>query len=136
VKRSRISAVGSPTAMVRVMSVVPSSYWAPEVDQKQLTRRNDAIAPAGDAVMYDRAVGTRAGDGRKGISLSSPVSRRKLSSAATGVDLGELATRGLAIEPGEKARDGGAVAMCAARAPAISISFFTAFISAIGTPRA
>jgi hypothetical protein len=27
VKRSRISAVGSPTATVRVMSVVPSSYW-------------------------------------------------------------------------------------------------------------
>ena len=30
VKRSRISAVGSPTATVRVTSVVPSSYCAPE----------------------------------------------------------------------------------------------------------
>jgi len=30
VKRSRISAVGSPMAMVRVTSVVPSSYCAPE----------------------------------------------------------------------------------------------------------
>ena len=29
VNRSRISGVGSPTTMVRVMSVVPSSYWAP-----------------------------------------------------------------------------------------------------------
>ena len=31
VKRSRISPVGSPIAMVRVMSVVPSTYWAPEL---------------------------------------------------------------------------------------------------------
>ena len=30
VKRSRISAVGGPIATVRVMSVVPSRYWAPE----------------------------------------------------------------------------------------------------------
>ena len=30
VKRSRISSVGSPIAMVRVTSVVPSSYCAPE----------------------------------------------------------------------------------------------------------
>ena len=30
VKRARISALGSPSAMVRVMSVVPSSYWPPE----------------------------------------------------------------------------------------------------------
>ena len=29
VKRSRISRVGVPTAIVRVMSVVPSSYCAP-----------------------------------------------------------------------------------------------------------
>ena len=29
VKRSRISAVGRPTASVRVISVVPSSYWPP-----------------------------------------------------------------------------------------------------------
>ncbi len=30
VKRSVISALGLPTAMVRVMSVVPSTYWPPE----------------------------------------------------------------------------------------------------------
>jgi hypothetical protein len=30
VKFCRMSAVGVPTAMVRVMSVVPSSYWPPE----------------------------------------------------------------------------------------------------------
>ena len=30
VKRSRISSPGAPTATVRVMSVVPSGYWAPE----------------------------------------------------------------------------------------------------------
>src|SRR5262249_58788778 len=35
------------------------------VDEKQLTRRYDAIAPARDTVMHDRAVGTRAGDRRK-----------------------------------------------------------------------
>ena len=30
VKRSRISSVGSPIGTVRVMSVVPSTYWPPE----------------------------------------------------------------------------------------------------------
>src|SRR5262249_42560511 len=42
------------------------------VDQEQLTRRNGAIAPAGDAVMHDRTVGARAGDGRKGNVLEQP----------------------------------------------------------------
>ena len=30
VKRSRISGLGAPIGTVRVMSVVPSRYWAPE----------------------------------------------------------------------------------------------------------
>src|SRR5262249_15359333 len=80
------------------------------VDQKQFTRRNHAIAPAGDAVMHDRAVGARAGDGWKGDVLEQPGVAAKAFERRHGVDLGELAARGLAIEPGKKARDGGAVA--------------------------
>ena len=41
-KFRRISALGAPTAMVRVMSVVPSSYWRAGIDQKQFARRDTA----------------------------------------------------------------------------------------------
>ena len=47
VKWSRISALGVPTATVRVMSVVPSSYCAPESMQKQFARRDPAVGCAG-----------------------------------------------------------------------------------------
>jgi hypothetical protein len=48
----------------------------------------------------------------KEMSLSRPVSRRKAKAFERrhGVDLGELATRRLAIEPGEEARNRGTVA--------------------------
>ena len=61
VKRSRISALGLPTAMVRVMSVVPSWYCAPESSRKSplpILR----LRALGDAVMHDGAVRPRAGD--------------------------------------------------------------------------
>src|SRR5262249_32233704 len=80
------------------------------IDQKQLTRRNDAIALGRDAIMDDRAVGTGAGDGWKGNVLEQPGVAAKAFERRNGLDLGELAAWGLAIEPGEEARDGGAIA--------------------------
>src|SRR5262249_56291008 len=64
----------------------------------------------GEEGMRGGAVGPGAGDGREGNVLEQPGVAAKAFERRYGVDLGELATPGLAIEPGEKARDGGAVA--------------------------
>ena len=61
------------------------------------------------------------------ISFSTWVCRRAAPPAASdGLDLVELASRGFAIEPGEKARHGHAVALVRGAAPAISALFLRA----------
>ncbi len=71
------------------------------------------------------------------MSLSRPVSRRKLSSAAT-ASISVSLPRGASRSNQARKRTTAAPSRtCAARAPEISASFFTAFISAIGSaPRA
>ena len=73
VKRSRISSDGVPIAIVRVTSVVPSSYCAAGIDQQEVAGRNPPVAPAGDAVVHDGAVRLGAGDGRDETSFSAQV---------------------------------------------------------------
>jgi len=68
------------------------------------------FGPGGDAVMDDRAVGPEAGDGRKRDVLEDTGVAAEILQRLDGVDLGQSAGRGLAVEPGEKARHGGAVA--------------------------
>ena len=65
VKRSRISGSGVPIATVRVTSVVPSRYCAPEIDEIERAGLEPAFGARGRVVMHDGAVGTRAGDGGK-----------------------------------------------------------------------
>src|SRR4029079_14615020 len=107
VKRSRISSVGSPIAMVRVTSVVPSSYCAPEsissrspgTMRRLLLRvtRAWASAPlrAGDAVVDDGAVRSGARDGRKGDVLQHAGVAAEGFQRLDGVDLGQRALRRL-----------------------------------------
>ncbi len=80
------------------------------IDQEQLAGRDGAIGLARDAVMHDRAVGAGAGDGGKGNVLEQAGVAAKAFERRDRIDLGELATRRLAIEPGEEARDRGTVA--------------------------
>ena len=110
VKRSRISFVGLPMATVRVMSVVPSRYCAP------LSMRNSSPAPQlavgrlADAVVHDGAVGAAAGDGVEADLAQLVGGAAEAFQAPHRLDLVERAGRGGAVEPGEKARDGEAVA--------------------------
>ena len=71
------------------------------------------------------------------ISLSRPVSRRKVSSAATASISVSLPRGASRSNQARKLATAAPSRTCAARAPAISAAFFTAFISAIGSaPRA
>ena len=70
-----------------------------------------AVAGAGDAVMHDRAVRSRAGDGRERNVLEQAGVAAEAFQRLDRVDLGELAGRRLALEPGEEARHGHAVAL-------------------------
>src|SRR5262249_60351942 len=71
------------------------------IDQKQLARRNDAIALGRDAIMDDRAVGTGAGDGWKGNVLEQPGGAAKAFERRDGLRLGKLAAWGREFEHGE-----------------------------------
>ncbi len=98
-------------ATVRVMSVVPSRYWAPEVDQIELAGAELAVGGGGHAVVDDGPVRARARDGVEADLL------QRLGLAADGLealrdgDLVEPAAGRLAVEPGEEAHDGGPVAL-------------------------
>ena len=106
-----MSALGVPTAMVRVMSVVPSSYWPPESMRKSSPGCDAAVALAADAVMHDGAVGAGAGDGRKRNVLEQTGVAAKALQRFDRVDLGQSSARRFAIEPGEEARHGDAVTL-------------------------
>ena len=91
------------------MSVVPSSYCAPEVDQEQFAGLDRAVGRARDAIMHDRAVRTGAGNRRERHLLEKAGVAAKRFQRRDRVDLGQLALRRLAIEPGEEIRDRRAV---------------------------
>ena len=110
VKRSRISAVGSPTMTVRVMSVVPSWYWPPESIRNSSPGAIDAVGLAGDAIVHDRAVRSGAGNGRERHVAEQVGLAAERFQRLDRADLGQLAARRFAIEPGEEARHRRAVA--------------------------
>ncbi len=96
--------------MVRVTSVVPSRYCAPRIEQEQLVHGDPAVGGARHAVMHDGAVRSRARDGRERDFLQQPCVAAKRFQRRHRVDLGELAGRRLAVEPGEEVRHRRAVA--------------------------
>ena len=124
---------GVPTAMVRVMSVVPSSYCAPESTRNNSSMPMRRLDVAGDAVMHDGAVRPGAGDGRERDVLERAGVAAEAFQRLDRVDFGQLARRRFAC----RARRGSARSRrhraVGARAPAISAWFFTAFISVIGS---
>jgi hypothetical protein len=60
--------------------------------------------------MDDGAVRPRAGDGREGNVLERAGVATEAFERRNDVDFGQLAARGFLVEPGQKARDGGAIA--------------------------
>ncbi len=80
------------------------------IDQEQLTGREPAIGPPGDAIVHDRAIGPGAGDGRKRNVLEQAGIAPEALERRDCADLGERAARRLALEPGEETHDRGSVA--------------------------
>ncbi len=95
---------------VRVMSVVPSWYWPPELIRNSSPGVDRPVGLAGDAIVHDRAVRPRAGDGRE---RHVP---QQVGLAAEGferlhrADFGQLAARRLTVEPREETHHRRAVA--------------------------
>ena len=111
VKRSCISRVGLPMATVRVMSVVPSRYWPPESTRNSSPGLSLRLVACRDAIVDDGAVGAGAGDGVEADLLQRLRLRAHRLQLPGGADLVDAALRRLAIEPGEEAHHGGAVAL-------------------------
>ena len=80
------------------------------VDQEQLAGGDRAIGGARDAVMNDRAVRSRAGDGGERDVLQQAAVAAEALQRLDRVDFGEPAVRRLAFEPGKEARHRGAIA--------------------------
>jgi len=80
------------------------------IDQEQLPLLDAPIALAGDAVMHDGAVGSCARDCRKRDIFELAGLVAKAFQRFDGCNLSQTSARGLRVDPGEKARDGGAVA--------------------------
>ena len=102
------------------------------IDQEQFAGRDRAIGPRRDAIMHDGAVGPGARDGRKGNVLEQAGLAAEAFQRLDRIDLGELAAGASRSNQARKRTTAAPSRTCAARAPAISTSFFTAFISAIG----
>ena len=133
VKRSRISAVGSPTVTVRVMSVVPSAILGAGVDQEELAGCDVPVGLRGDAVMDDGAVGAGARDGRERHVLEHAGLAAEVSSALTASISVSLPRGASRSNQARKRATAAPSRRWAARAPAISVAFFTAFMLAIGS---
>ena len=80
------------------------------IDQEQLVLAEGAVGGAGDAVMHDRPVRPGAGDGRERNVLQQAAIAAEAFQRLHRVDLGQLAGRRLAREPGQEARHRHAVA--------------------------
>ena len=80
------------------------------VDQEQFAGLDGAVGRAGDPVMHDGAVRPGAGDARKRHVLEQSGVAAEALQRLDRADLGELAVRRLAVEPGEEARHRRAVA--------------------------
>src|SRR5262249_10853718 len=80
------------------------------IDQEQFAGGDPAVAPAGDAVMHDGAVRPGTGDGRKRNVFETPGVAAKALQRLDSIDFSQFPVRRFAIEPGEKARYGRAIA--------------------------
>ena len=80
------------------------------IDQEQFAGADPPVALASDAVMHDGAVRPGAGDGRKRNILEKPGVAAKALQRLDRVDFSQFPARRFAVEPGEKARHGGAIA--------------------------
>ncbi len=110
VNRVFISRVGVPRMTVRVMSVVPSWYWAPEVDQQDAVSFQLAAGLVGDAVMGERCIGAGAGDRRERKILERARFLADLCGHLRYGDLVRLLLERGRLEPAEKTHHRGAVA--------------------------
>ncbi len=89
----------------RAVLVLPAG-----IDEEKLAWREPAVALAGNAVVDDRAVRSRPRDGGKGNVLQEAGRAAEIFQGLHRIDLGQPAARGLAVEPGEEAGQGRAVA--------------------------
>src|SRR5262245_52120617 len=81
------------------------------IDQDQLARLDRPIGLAGDAIVHDGAVRPGARDGWEGHILERAALAPESLQGLDRIDLGELAARRFAFEPGEEARHRSAVAL-------------------------
>ncbi len=124
-------------ATVRVTSVVPSRYWAPESTSSSEPRFDALGQPLGRPVVDDGAVGGRAGDGVEREVL------QRAGGLAEALQLGRPPRARRAGWPGasvatqcRKRVSAAPSRMCAWRAPSISTAFLQARGRAVGSARA
>ena len=137
VLRSFISSDGSPIAIVRVTSVVPSRYWPPESSRNSDAPLQLAVGLRVGAIVVDRAVGPRARDRVERQVLQRSGRLAELLHLHGAVDLGHLA--GLPVAPRTSAGSATAPrhrADAPAAMPSTSTAFFFARGSITGSPRA
>jgi hypothetical protein len=102
--------VGVPTATVRVTSVVPSRYCAPESIRNSEFGSIGAVGLGRDAVVHDRAVGAGAGNGVEAQVLEQTRILAERLQPGGGRKLVELAAGCLDRQPAQEAGHRGAVA--------------------------
>ena len=111
VKRSFISGVGSPTITVRVMSVVPSMYCAPESMRKISFEAELAVRLLCRMIMRDRGMGAGGGDRLEGQVLQFARLFAEGAELRRDVEFGEAALGRFRLQPAEEAADGHAIAL-------------------------
>ena len=99
VNRSFISGVGSPTMTVRVMSVVPSWYWPPELMRKISFMPSLRSEPSVDPVVGQGGVRAGAGDRLEGQVLERARGMAEFFELLGDGDLRELSLRRRGLEP-------------------------------------
>src|SRR6478672_4955736 len=72
------------------------------IDQEQLVRADMAVGRARHTVVYNGAVWSGAGDGRKGNILERSSIAAEALQRGHSIDFGEFAGRSLFVEPGEE----------------------------------
>ncbi len=89
----------------RAVLVLPAG-----IDEEKLAWREPAVALAGHPIVDDRAVRSRPRDGGEGNVLQEAGRAAEILQRLHRIDFGAHAARGLAVEPGEEAGEGRAVA--------------------------
>ena len=80
------------------------------IDQEEIAGHDAAVGLACDTIMHHGAIRPAAGDGGERQVLEQPTFAAEAFQRLHRVDLGQLAGRRLAVEPGEEFRQGCAVA--------------------------